>query len=53
LAAASPTPDRNAAAIGVSANMLLAFGKAFVNYDTNLSQSYSTHAVALGLKIAF
>jgi len=48
-----PTPDRNAATVGVSANLPLSLGKAFVNYDANLSQSYSTHAASLGLKIAF
>jgi hypothetical protein len=44
-----PTPDRNAATVGVGANLTLAFGQAFVNYDANISQSYSTHAATLGL----
>lgn len=48
-----PTPDRNAATIGASANLPLKFGQAFVNYDGNLSQSYSTHALMLGLKVVF
>jgi outer membrane autotransporter protein len=48
-----PTPDRNAATVGVSANLPLALGQAFVNYDANLSQSYSTHSMTVGLKIVF
>ena len=48
-----PTPDRNAAAVGVSANLLMRAAQAFVNYDASLSQSYSTHSLTLGLKIRF
>ena len=48
-----PTPDRNAATVGASVNLPLKFGQAFVNYDGNLSQSYSAHALMLGLKVVF
>ena len=48
-----PTPDRNAAAVGVSLNLPLAFGQAFINYDGNIAQSYSTHAGSVGLRIMF
>jgi uncharacterized protein with beta-barrel porin domain len=48
-----PTPDRNAATVGGSANLLMGLGQAFLNYDANLAQSYSTHSVMLGLKIVF
>ncbi len=48
-----PTPDRNAATIGASVNLPLAFGQAFLNYDGNLSQSYSAHALMLGLRVVF
>jgi outer membrane autotransporter protein len=48
-----PTPDRNAAALGVSASLLMQAAQAFVTYDANLSQSYSTHSLTLGLKIRF
>lgn len=48
-----PTPDRNAATVGVSANVLLKAAQAFFNYDANLSQSYATHSMTLGLRIRF
>lgn len=48
-----PAPDRNAATIGANANLPLKVGQAFVNYDGNLSQSYSAHALMLGLKLVF
>lgn len=52
-----PTPDRNAANVGVNLNLPLAadrkWGQAFLNYDANLAQSYTSHAAMLGLKIVF
>ena len=48
-----PTPDRNAAMVGVSANFLMRAAQAFVNYDANISQSYATHSMTLGLKVRF
>jgi outer membrane autotransporter protein len=48
-----PTPDRNAATIGASVNLPLKLGQAFINYDGNLSQSYSAHSLMLGLKVVF
>jgi outer membrane autotransporter protein len=48
-----PTPDRNAAIIGASVNMPLKLGQAFLNYEGNFSQSYSAHALMLGLKVLF
>ena len=48
-----PTPDRNAATVGASINLPLAFGQAFINYDGNIAQSYSTHAGSVGLRIVF
>lgn len=48
-----PTPDRNAAMVGVSANFLMKAAQAFINYDANLSQSYTTHSMTLGLKVRF
>lgn len=48
-----PAPDRNAATVGASVNLALAFGQAFINYDGNFSQSYSTHAGTVGFRIAF
>ena len=48
-----PTPDRNAANVGVNLALPFAIGQAFLNYDANLAQSYTSHAAMLGLKIAF
>ncbi len=48
-----PTPDRNAATIGASVNLALGFGQAFVSYDGNLAQSYSTHSGMVGFRVAF
>lgn len=48
-----PAPDRNAAILGASVNLPLKFGQAFVNYEGNLAQSYSAHALMLGLKVLF
>lgn len=48
-----PTPDRNAARLGVSATLTMGAGQGFLNYDADLSQSYAAHAVTLGLKVAF
>jgi len=48
-----PTPDRNAATIGASLNLALGFGQAFVSYDGNLAQSYSTHSGMVGFRVAF
>jgi outer membrane autotransporter protein len=48
-----PTPGRNAAIIGASVNLPLKVGQAFLNYDANLSQTYSAHALMLGLKVLF
>jgi outer membrane autotransporter protein len=48
-----PMPDRNAASVGVSLNLPFAIGQAFLNYDANLAQSYTSHAAMVGLKIVF
>jgi outer membrane autotransporter protein len=48
-----PTPDRNAATVGASVNLALGFGQAFINYDGNLAQSYSTHSGMVGFRVAF
>lgn len=48
-----PAPDRNAASVGVSLNLPFAIGQAFLNYDANLAQSYTSHAAMMGLKIVF
>ena len=48
-----PMPDRNAATLGVSANLMMRAAQAFLTYDANLSQSYATHALTLGLKFRF
>jgi len=37
----------------VSANLQMRSAQAFINYDANLSQSYATHSMGLGLKIQF
>ncbi|MFO1161555.1 MAG: autotransporter outer membrane beta-barrel domain-containing protein [Reyranellaceae bacterium] len=48
-----PTPDRNAVAIGATLNLALRLGQAFVSYDGNLAQSYSTHSGMVGLRMNF
>ncbi len=48
-----PTPDRNAATVGISLNLPLPLGRAFLTYDANLAQSYTAHAAMLGLRVAF
>ena len=48
-----PAPDRNAALLGVSLNLPLSLGQAFVTYDATVAQGYATQAAMLGLKVAF
>ncbi|WP_421999580.1 autotransporter outer membrane beta-barrel domain-containing protein [Reyranella sp.] len=48
-----PTPDRNAATVGVSLAMPFVLGQAFLNYDASLAQGYTAHAATMGLKIVF
>jgi outer membrane autotransporter protein len=48
-----PTPDRDAALLGVGLELPMRSGRAFVNYDAELAQRMTVHAGTIGLKLAF
>ena len=48
-----PTPDRNAATVGVSLALPFAVGQAFLAYDATAAAGYTAQAATMGLKIVF
>jgi uncharacterized protein with beta-barrel porin domain len=48
-----PTPDRNAALIGLGLELPTRAGRAFASYQGELAQRASVHAGTVGLRIAF
>jgi outer membrane autotransporter protein len=48
-----PTPDRDAALVGIGLELPMRSGRAFVNYDAELAQRMTVHAGTIGFKLVF